>query len=459
MTLAPERSSPTRVGAAPLSEEIARMLRLAWPITVSELAFMAMGLVDTAILGHVSATELAGSAIGRSVPFTAMMPAFGLTLALEPLASQAVGAGEHARAWSAFVAALKGSALAWLPLMIASFGVLALLESFGIDRDVADRARIYGAAQAPGFLFGLVFLSAKTFLQSHSRTRPMLVAAVVANVVNFALCNVLARGDDALAAVGLPRLGLPALGVLGAGIAFSFAQLVMAAILVKAVWSYRPAARAPAVAVGHVLRLGAPVGAQLLVEAGVFTVATVIIGRFGSHAESAHQVAMGLASFTFMGALGVSGATAVRVGYAIGQGRSPRRAGLVGITIGSGYMFVCATIIALARHPLAEAFTADPRVIERAAELLFIVAVFQIFDGVQAVTAGALRGAGDVRFPFLAIITAHWLIGLPLGLLFGFGRGWGVNGIWWGLAAGLVCAAAFLLARFVRITRGAIARV
>jgi MATE family multidrug resistance protein len=442
-----------------LSEEIRELARLSWPIAISELAFMLMGLVDTAVLGRVSATELAASALARTVAFTSMTLAFGLTMGLEPVASQAVGAGEHDRAWAAFLAATKATCIAWVPLMGACLASLFLLERIGIAHDVAARARLAALTQAPGFLFALVYLAAKTFLQSHSKTRAMLIAAGVANALNFVVCNLLARGDDALVAVGLPPLGLPALGVVGAGIAFSIAQFVLAAIVVRAAWAYRPANPVARVPAATIVRLGRPVGFQMLAEAGVFCLATVLVGRFGADPVSAHQVALGLAAFSFMGAIGISGATAVRVGYAVGQARSPRKAGLVGIVVGGVYMIGCAVIFALGRRPLAAIFTADPGVRDLAAGLLVIAAVFQLFDGVQAVAAGALRGAGDVRFPFWCVVTAHWLVGLPFALVLGFGFHMGVLGIWWGLAAGLVCAAAFLVARFVRVTRGVIARV
>jgi MATE family multidrug resistance protein len=451
----------TRAATERVKVELAALLRLTWPIALSEMGLMAMGLVDTAVLGRVSASDLAASAIARSVAFTAIMPAFGVTMALEPLASQAVGAREEKRAWLALLDTMKVVSLAWLPLALASLGSLLLLERLGIEPEVARRARIYGLIQAPGLLFALVFLAAKTFLQAHGKTRPTLVASALANAVNLVLCNVLARGDGALAAVGLRPMGLPARGVAGAALAFSIAQALMAILVCAAAWLHRPrqGEAAPRVGARTILRLGVPVGSQLLVEAGVFCFATVLAGRFGASAESAHQIALGLASFTFMGAVGVSGATAVRVGYAVGEGRSPRRAGLLGIGVAAAYMLLCALGFLVAKGPLTEAFTTEPAVLELGAQLLVVVAFFQLFDGVQAVTAGALRGAGDVRFPFFANVAAHWLVGLPCGLLLGFVAGWGVRGIWCGLAVGLVCAAGLLFARFLRVSRGVVERV
>src|SRR5690606_34410666 len=153
----------------------------------------------------------------------------------------------------------------------------------------------------------------------------------------------------------------------------------------------------------------------------------------GSRIASAHQIAIGLASFTFMGALGVASATSVRVGHSVGAGRSPRLPGMLGMCVGGGVMALGGLAFGLFPRQLASLFTDDPEVIARGAELLRIAAVFQLADGVQTVGAGALRGAGDVRFSFAANVGAYWLVGLPLALFLGFGLDLGAKGLWWGL--------------------------
>jgi MATE family multidrug resistance protein len=410
-------------------------------------------------VGRVSTTELAGVSIGRSMAFAASMVALGMASGLEPLASQAVGAGDFDRAWAGLVTTLKAVLLAWAPLMIVALGATFALEPLGIDPAIATRARDYEIGQAPGLALLVAFYSGKAFLQAHGRTRPALVAAAVANAVNLVVCDVLVRGDDALASVGLAPRGLPRLGALGAGMAFSVACLVLTVVLLGAAWRLRPAVRAVRVPMRLTLELGVPVGLQSLAEVGVFTVAALLVGRFGATAVSAHQIAISLASFTFMGALGVSGATAVRVGYAVGQARSPRRAGLLGIGVGVAFMAAGALAFAAAPGPLVRVFTDDPGVIELGKALLLIAAAFQLFDGAQVVAAGALRGAGDVRYPFVANVCAHWAVGFPTACVLGLWLGLGVRGIWWGLTAGLVCVSALLGARFSRVSRSVIRRV
>jgi MATE family multidrug resistance protein len=281
----------------------------------------------------------------------------------------------------------------------------------------------------------------------------------LANVVNFVVCALLVLGDRALTPLHLPPLGLPRLGALGAGISTSVATAFMAAIVLVASRRHRaPHARAP-VATRTALRVGVPVGLQLLAEVGVFSLVAALAGRMGPAVLSAHQIALGLASLTFMGAIGVSGATSVRVGHAIGAGRSPRRAGLLGIALGMSVMLVGAITFATMPYALMRAFTSHADVIAIGAPLIGIAALFQLFDGVQAVAAGALRGAGDVRFPFVANVAAHWFIGLPIALVLGFRLHGGAIGLWWGLTAGLVSVSIALAARFLWLSRGTIARL
>jgi MATE family multidrug resistance protein len=445
-----------------LRQEAESIARLAIPIALAQFGVTAIGLVDVAVLGHASAVDLGGASIGRSVSFAFAALGIGVSGALDPLASQAMGAGNRDEAWRALVAALVACVLVWIPTSIAAYGATLILEPIGIERDLVAPARTFLVPQLPGMLGFTVFLAVKSFLQAHGRTTPSFVASIVANILNVAVCNLLVRGDDALVAVGLPPAGLPMRGAFGAGVANSIATWTMAAWVLGAAWRMRPGrpwVPLREVPLGKVLRIGAPVGLQLLAEIGVFSVAALLAGRLGRVAVSAHQIAVGLASFTFMGALGISGATAVRVGHAVGQSRSPLRPGLIGIALGAAFMSASALTFLAARRPLVRAFTDDPSVVEMGASLLVVAAAFQLFDGVQGVAAGALRGTADVRFAFVANVGAHWLVGLPLALYLAFRSGLGTQGIWIGLLAGLALVAGLLLWRFVRIAKGPIARV
>jgi MATE family multidrug resistance protein len=401
--------------------------------------------------------DLAGQGIGRSIGFGTTVLGIGMAGGLEPLAAQAVGAGEHGRAWQSYVANRRATLALWPLITLAAFALTLFLGPLGVEPSVIARVRLYLVAAAPGFAAQLAYFPARVLLQAHGQTRPALVGSLVVNVVNVPVVNLLVRGDGALAAVGLPAVGLPALGAVGAGLADSISSCMLLAFVGWAVRAYRVQgdARVP---LSTVLRLGLPVGMQMAAEVAVFSVVTLLTGALGADVASAHSIALGMASFTFMGALGVSGATSVLVGRAIGAGASPRRPGLLGIALGAGAMSLGAVVFAAAPGLIARAFTADAQVISITIDLLRIAAFFQIFDGVQAVAAGALRGAGDVRFPFLANVVAHWLVGFPVAILCGFALHAGARGLWWGLTAGLVVVSGSLAARFVWLTRRPLAR-
>jgi MATE family multidrug resistance protein len=445
--------------AAP-TRELHELVRLSWPIAVAQLGLVAMALVDTAILGRVSVDELAGAAMGRAIGFAAVTMTMGIAEAIEPIAAQALGAKNPGRAWQGLLATLRACVLLWIPSVLVAFGATYAFAPLGIEVDIATRSRAFVIGQAPQMLFIGIFLAHKSFLQAHGVTRPALLGSFVANILNFVVCNLLVRGDDALAAVGIHPMGVPRLGALGAGLALSFATLVMTLFVVIPARSFRTeGVKAPRVPTKLAWTLGVPIGLHMLVEYGVFSTMAVLAGKLGAIVVSAHQIAIGLASFTYMGALGVAGATAVRVGRAVGEGRSPRRAGLLGIALGAGFMSICAVGFALAPRFLIDIFTDEPGVIALGSKLLLFAAIFQLFDGVQVVAAGALRGAGDVRYSFLANTAAHWLINFPVGVALCFAAGWGVVGLWCGATLGLAAAAIALLARFLSITGREIARI
>ena len=444
---------------SPLLRELRELSRLSVPIAMTHLGIMAMSLVDTAAIGRVSVDDMAGAGIGRSIGFASSVVGIGVTSSLEPLAAQAIGAGEHSVAWRSYLGNLRAAMLVWVPSIIAAFAVTLALPPLHVSQQVVHCVRLYLLGQAPGLALTLAFLSSKTFLQAHGRTRPALLGSVVANIVNLAMSNLLVRGDDALRAIGLRPVGMPALGALGGGIAFSVASLVLFLFAVAAAARLRPPEAGGPVSLSRIYRIGIPAGLQLLAEIGIFSLVALLSGSLGPDVAAAHQVAFAMASFTFMGALGVSGATAVRVGRAIGAGRSPRRPGLLGIGLGGAVMVFGAVAFWSAPRLLVSAFTHDAHVIQIGVVLLRIAAIFQLFDGMQVVAVGALRGAGDVRSPFVAHVMAHWFVGLPIALTLAFLFRLGAQGLWLGLTMGLVIVSIVLLVRFLRVTRGTIARV
>lgn len=442
----------------PVVAEIRENLRLALPIVATQIGLMAMGLVDTAFVGRVGEQALASVSLGNNVVFGTSMFTLGVLMAVEPVAAQALGSGDGHRARAALRASLQLSLFLTVPTALLALLGVQLLPLLRIDPAVLPGARDYVLARLPSILPFFLFQAGKTYQQAAHRPRAALEAAVVGNVVHVALCFPLVFGVRAL--------HLPALGGVGSAIATTGSTALMAA------WILGPRGRIPEGAadsrregeidarvsprmLGLLCRLGAPIGLTLSAEVGVFALVALLMGRFGGRAVAAHQIAIGLASLSFMGALGVAQATSVRVGTAIGEkvAGGARRRGAVGLLLGVSVMGGSAVAFFVAPHALARLFSPEPAVIDAAATLIRIAAIFQLADGTQVVSAGALRGAADTTFPLVANVAVHWGIGLPLALFLAFHRGLGPPGLWYGLTAGLVGIAVALSLRFVVLTR------
>ncbi len=448
--------------------EARETMRLALPIAFGQVALMAMSLVDAAMVGHVSQVELAVVSLGNSLSFAMMCPALGVSMAIEPLTAQAVGAGDDARAWNTVRAGAIACLLLAPPTALATWGAARSLGFFGVEAELLPGVERFVFARLLGLPAYLLFMAGKAFLEARGLVRPIWVGGWFANVLHLGWAALFVFGDRALAWVGLPALGVPALGSLGAGLATSASSYALAAIAWVALWRARPPGarlfsgpRALAPVVRKALALGTPIGLQVLAEVGIFSFATVLAGRLGATTSAAHQIALGVASFSFMGVLGLANATAVRVGRAVGAAElgGPRRAGLVGLGLTTGYMTACALVLVVAGRLIASAFSPDPEVVAAATHLLLIAALFQIFDGVQGVMSGALRGAADSRFAGVANLVCHWGVGLPVAYWLAFGAGWGAPGIWWGLLSGLVAVSVALVLRFWALTSRPIAAV
>ena len=463
-------SAGERATRLPIRTEALANFKLALPIIATQLGTMLMGLVDTAIVGRAGERELAGVAIGNVLSFAVTIPAVGLLIAIEPLASQAIGAGDAPRARATLREGVRLSLLLTLPFMALSYASVLLLAPLKVDPAVIPLARAYVVARLLSVLPYFLYMTGKTYQQAVMRPRASVEAVVIANVVNAIASYVAVFGDKGLLRIGLPAIGLPAFGGAGAGAATTISMALMAFWLLvvrgKIPAGAADAARAGEVAGGtselrrKMLRLGVPIGLQLGAEVGIFSLVTVLMGRLGGRAAASHQIALGLASFSFMGALGIAQSTSVRVGLSVGAATGgARRAGMIGIGMGICAMATWSLVFALAPTMLARLFSPESPVIDAAVPLIRIAALFQLFDGAQVVAAGALRGAGDTRWPLIANVVVHWLIALPLALLFGFRWGMGARGLWFGLTAGLVCVGTVLVGRFWVLSGRAIVRV
>ncbi|MDT8339879.1 MAG: MATE family efflux transporter [Longimicrobiales bacterium] len=438
--------------------ELAELLRLALPVAAVQVGMMLMGVVDTVMVGHVSPADLAAVALGNIYFFACAVFGMGLLLSLDPVVSQAVGAGDEegvARGVQRGLILALGLTVLAAGLLLLAEPVLHLLRQ---PPEVIPRAAGYALATIPGVLPFYLFVVLRQTLQARGEVTPILVAIAVANVANVLFNWMLVYGN----------LGAPPLGAVGSGWASSLSRWVMALALLGLSWGrlrsqllpLRPQALrwAP---LARMMRLGVPIGAQMGLEYGAFGMAGVLMGVLGTLSVAGHQIALNLAALTFMVPLGVSQATTVLVGRGVGA-RDPeraRRAAAGGMLVGAGFMTVTMAVFLAVPGGLARLYSSDPAVVALAASLLPIAGLFQVFDGLQVVAQGVLRGVGDTRVPMWTNLLGFWGAGLPVGALLSFRAGMGPRGLWWGLALGLALVAVLLVIRIRIRLAGALDRL
>jgi len=422
------------------------MFRLAAPVVIAELGWMTMGLVDTLMVGRLGPEAIGAVGMVSTLFIGVCIFAMGLLLGLDTLVSQAFGARrmDDCHSWLR-----HGVALALLlspPTVALVLLLVATMPLWGLHPDVLRFAQPYLRIVALSTPVLLLHTSFRRYLQGIGVVRPVTIALVVANVLNAAVNWVLIFG----------HFGAPALGVAGSAWATVTARVVMASVLLGTIL-YREGkipfvGRVQLVRIGRLLALGFPAASQVTLEVGVFAAATVLAGRLPPIALAAHQIAINIASFTFMVPLGIASAGAVRVGHAAGarDRAAASRAGWTAFLFGAAFMSCAAAAFLLIPEALVGAFTRDPSVLALGVSLLWVAAVFQLFDGTQAVATGVLRGLGDTRTPMVWNLVGHWLIGLPLGYTLCFVVGLGVIGLWWGLSTGLIICGVSLLTVWMR---------
>ncbi|QEH35278.1 Multidrug resistance protein NorM [Aquisphaera giovannonii] len=438
--------------------ELGPMLALAGPVVLAELGWMSMGIVDTMFVGRLGAEAIGAVSLGNALFFAASIFGIGLLLGLDTLVSQSFGAKrlDECHAW--FVQSIYLVLLIGPAVMLVLLGCEPLLGRMGAHPAVLAGALPFLRATTWGTVPLFFYAALRRYLQGMGLVRPVMFAFLSANLIN-------AVGDWLLID---GHLGLPAMGVAGSGWATTISRAYMAGVLAAyAAYhdlrhrtglfgaSFRPRAAR----LWRLLRLGVPAALHATLEVGVFAAATMLAGTLDPAALAAHHIVLDVSSVTFMIPLGLASAGAVRVGQALGRGEpaAAGRAGWTALVLGVGFMAASGTVMALVPGVLASLFTTDPDVIGRASTLMLVAAAFQLFDGLQGVSTGTMRGAGDTHTPMVVNLVAHWVIGLPLGYLLGFIFGYGVVGLWVGLALGLGSSGLYLLRAWFR-RAGALAR-
>jgi len=431
----------------PVRAEIRRLAALALPVAATQVGNMLLGVVDTLMLGRFSVEALAAAALANVWIWGTLHLAMGILFGIDPIVAQAHGARDGGRAALALQRGLVLALGLSVPLALLWLGTEEFLRATGQDPGLAAAAERYTRLQIPSVPFFLAFLTLRQFLQCREIVRPALWVIAAANLVNLA-------GNWALI---FGHLGLPRLGLAGAALATSLSRaaclLALAVLIVRLdllrgawlPWSRRALELR---GLAEILRLGLPVGVQISLEAWAFSAAALLAGRLGTEALAAHTIVLNMAALSFMMPLGIGLAAVTRVGNLIGVRRpeDAQRAAWVALVLGAGVMTASATVFLAFRHELPRLYSHDLAVGALAAGILPIAAAFQVFDGVQVVACGVLRGMGRTRPAAVFNAVGYWALGIPIGAWLGLRAGWGLAGIWWGLCIGLALVASLLVA-------------
>lgn len=430
-------------------KHIISTLQLAYPVIIGQLGIIMMGVVDSLMVGKLGAAPLAAASLGSGLAFILLIIGIGVSLSVTPLVAIAVGANKYEDCGVYFRQSLLVNSVSALIIALAVFFAADMLKYFDQPLEVQIQAESYMKIIGYSALPLMLFQTYKQFIEGFSIMRPAMIIAILANIINAFANWVLIFG----------KLGFPALELDGAGWATFASRLFMALALMGFVMNNKYFKKYDVTfhfkslnwpVIKKILSLGLPSGFQYFFEVGAFSFAVIMVGWLGTKQLAAHQIAINLASISFMAVLGISVAGSIRVGNAVGKRdiAETRRAGFTASLLGASIMSFSGIIFILFRNYLPTLYVNDEVVISYASSLLIIAALFQISDGTQAVGIGILRGLTDVKIPTVITFIAYWIVGLPVGYILGFTFKLGVQGVWIGLLLGLTTSAILLTLRF-----------
>jgi len=433
--------------------EYKQLVKLSVPITIGQVALIATGFVDTIMAGHISPLALGAIAVGANLWIPVYLFSVGLMMAVSSMVSHYFGAAQY----SSIRDLIKQSLLVSGVLGVLGFFTVRqlsiLLDWIGIDAGIVPVATDYLLAVSWGIPAVCAYLALRFASEGIGYTRPMMLIQVTGLVFNIFLNYVFMFG----------KLGVPAMGAVGAGWATAAVMWINLLMLVLYIISHHRYAdiwqaeklKADWKRSREMLRLGLPIALTLVNEVGMFSAVGLLMGSLGVVEVAAHQIAINFAGMMFMIPLGISAATTIRVGHALGEQRplDARFRGLAGISLAGMCMFATASIMLLLPDYIVSIYSDDADVGRMAVSLLFMAAIFQLSDGIQVSAAGALRGVKDTLYPLLVSVVAYWLIGLPFSYYLGIRQQFGPQGLWMGLVASLTLAAVWLVWRFLRVSK------
>ncbi len=433
--------------------DVISTLKLGWPVSLGQLGHIMLGVIDSLMVGHVGPSPLAASSLVNGIFFLIIVLGIGMTLAITPLVSIAKSSGKDSECKLILRNGLYVNLTLAILLTIIVYSFSYFIPFLGQPANVEELSKSYIRILSYSIIPFLLFQTLRQFIEGLSITKPTMYIAVIANIVN-------AFGNWLLI---FGNWGFPEMGLDGAGYSTLITRIFIAiSILYYAIKSKRINGLLPSRLfvkpdkrlVKKIVQVGLPSGLMYMMEVGAFAFSAVMIGWLGSTELAAHQIALSLASVSYMIILGISTAGTVRVGNAVGLNDSikVKRAGFSALILGAGFMLFSATIFIIFNRALPYLYLSNQPVIDIAAKLLVVAAFFQISDGLQAVGSGILRGLTDVKIPLYVTIFSYWIIGIPAGFILGFSLKLGVVGIWIGLLIGLSLAAVLFVFRFLKLS-------
>ncbi|TRX56279.1 MATE family efflux transporter [Fulvivirga sp. M361] len=427
---------------------------LAYPVMISQMGHMLVNVADSVMVGQLGASPLAGASLANVIFHMLLTFGIGVSYAITPLVAAADGEENIERSASVLKHGLLINPIAGVVLFLGVLVGTPALQYLNQPPEVVKQAIPYLNIVTFSLIPLMVFQTFRQFAEGLSFTKQAMVIVITANIANIGLNYILIYG----------KLGFEPMGLVGAGWASLIARILLALLMFAYIYFHKSFGKyKKGFSIGaysrslirKMLGIGIPAGLQFIFEVGAFGFAVIMIGWIGTKPLAAHQIALNLAAISYMAASGLSAAATIRVGNQLGKKDIPtlRAAAFTLYGMVVTFMIVCAFIFIAGRHFLPALYIADQEVITIASSLVIIAGLFQVSDGVQVVSLGALRGLEDVKTPTILTFIAYWLLALPAGYILAFPMGMGVEGVWYGLLIGLTVVAVVMFMRFNILTK------
>jgi MATE family multidrug resistance protein len=426
-----------------------KIINLAFPVVLSQIGHVMVGIVDSIMVGQIGSEALAASSFANSIVMVLMMFGIGVSYGITPLVAQADGEGDTTKISRLLRHGILLCGATGFGLMLLGYLLSFAFDGFGQPEEVISMGTPYYYVILASLIPLMIFQNFRQFLEGLSITKPTMYISIGANLINILLNYLLIYG----------KFGFPELGLIGAGWGTLISRLFMAIGLLiyigkgKRTEIFKEGLRIFSISAAYfkpMLKIGVPSGAQFVFEVGAFSVAALMMGQLGVVPLAAHQIAISLVSLSYMMATGIAAASTVRIGNQIGKrdAFNLKRAGNMSFIISLIFMAFCSVIFITGNQFFPTLYVDDPELIQIAGSLIIVASFFQLSDGVQVVGLGALRGMSDVKIPTIITLISYWVLGIPASYLFGFVLEMGPEGIWYGLLVGLSASAIALFVRF-----------